>query len=110
MIVALAAEGLSLSGVELASLEDRVLMIREGEPSTPAVVFFPMHRIERIELDNPEGSIPSLADRFTDKTGIHVSSWLNSVAPSNADHDEKTRTKPASRAKLPRPLTGAKSR
>ena len=28
-----------------------------------------MHRVERIELDLPEGSLPSLAQRFAQKTG-----------------------------------------
>jgi len=47
MILALAPAGLSLSGVELASFEDLAAMARDGEPFTPAVVFFPMHRIAR---------------------------------------------------------------
>jgi hypothetical protein len=58
MILSLAAEGLSLSGAELASFEDLAVMVRDGEPFTPAVVFFPMHRIERVELDLPDGSLP----------------------------------------------------
>ena len=33
MILALAAEGLSLSGAELASFEDLAVMVRDGEPS-----------------------------------------------------------------------------
>ena len=59
MILALAPEGLSLTGVELASFEDFVVMVKEGESFSPAVVFFPMHRIERIELDLP-GRQPAL--------------------------------------------------
>ena len=70
MILALAPEGLSMSGVELASFEDLVVMVKEGESFTPAVVFFPMHRIERIELDLPDGSLPSLSQRFSAKTGL----------------------------------------
>ena len=70
LILALAPEGLSLSGAELASFEDLAVMIRDGEPFTPAVVFFPMHRIERVELDLPEGSLPSLSQRFLAKTGL----------------------------------------
>src|SRR5262250_1095821 len=70
MILALAAEGLSLSGVELASFEDLTVMVRDGEPFTPAVVFFPMHRIERVELDLPDGTLPSLSQRFLAKTGL----------------------------------------
>jgi hypothetical protein len=76
MILALAPAGLSLSGVELASLEDLAVMVKEGEPFTPAVVFFPMHRIERVELDSPNGSLPSLSERFFAKTGLHPSSAL----------------------------------
>src|ERR1044071_1285890 len=69
MILALASEGLSLSGAELASFEDLAVMVRDGEPFTPAVVFFPMHRLERVELDLPDGSLPSLSQPFPAKTG-----------------------------------------
>ena len=68
-LLALTAEGLSLCGIELASFEDLVSMVKEGEPFSPSVVFFPMHRVERMELDLPDGGIPSLAQRFTSKTG-----------------------------------------
>ena len=80
MILSLAAEGLSLSGAELASFEDLAVMVRDGEPFTPAVVFFPMHRIERVELDLPDGSLPSLSQRFFAKTGLEPSTAL---APSD---------------------------
>ncbi len=83
MILALAAEGLSLSGAELASFEDLAVMVRDGEPFTPAVVFFPMHRIERVELDLPDGSLPSLSQRFFAKTGLEPSAAL---APGNQEN------------------------
>jgi hypothetical protein len=76
MILALAAEGLSLSGAELASFEDLTVMVRDGEPFTPAVVFFPMHRIERVELDLPDGNLPSLSQRFLNKTGLEPAAVL----------------------------------
>jgi hypothetical protein len=78
MILALTPEGLSLSGIELASFEDLVVMVKDGEPFTPAVVFFPMHRIERIDLDVPDGNLPSLSQRFTAKTGREPSTFLPS--------------------------------
>src|SRR6201997_207124 len=81
MILALAPEGLSLSGAELASFEDLAVMVRDGEPFTPAVVFFPMHRIERVELDLPDGTLPSLSQRFLSKTGLEPSAVL---APQGA--------------------------
>ena len=76
MILALAPAGLSLSGVELASFEDLAVMVRDGEPFTPAVVFFPMHRIERVELDLPDGNLPSLSQRFLAKTGLEPGAAL----------------------------------
>ncbi len=68
-------------------------MVRDGEPFTPAVVFFPMHRIERVELDLPDGSLPSLSQRFLAKTGLEPSAAL---APSNgqqsgASHETQSR-------------------
>lgn len=76
MILALAPAGLSLSGAELALFEDLAVMVRDGEPFTPAVVFFPMHRIERVELDLPDGSLPSLSQRFFAKTGLQPAAVL----------------------------------
>ncbi len=78
MILTLAAEGLSLTGIELASFEDFVLMVKDGDSFSPAVVFFPMHRIERIELDLPDGSLPSLSQRFSAKTGLDPAELLAS--------------------------------
>jgi len=77
MILALAPAGLSLSGAELASFEDLTVMVRDGEPFTPAVVFFPMHRIERVELDLPDGNLSSLSQRFFAKTGLEPSAALS---------------------------------
>jgi hypothetical protein len=101
MILALAPEGLSLSGAELASFDDLTTMVKEGEPFTPAVVFFPMHRIERVELDLPDGSLPSLSQRFLAKTGLEPASVLtpggvDRVAakdgePEDAPHTAKER-------------------
>jgi hypothetical protein len=80
MIFALAPEGLSLSGTELASFEDLTVMVKDGEPFTPVVVFFPMHRIERVELDLPDASLPSLSQRFLAKTGMEPTAVLAPVA------------------------------
>lgn len=77
-ILALSAEGLSLRGIELASFEDLVALVKDGEAFSPGVVFFPMHRVERMELDLPDGSIPSLSQRFTAKTGLDPANLLTS--------------------------------
>lgn len=69
-ILGMTMEGLSLCGVELASFDDLVAMIKEGEQAAPGIVFFPMHRVERMELDLADGDVPSLSQRFTKKTGL----------------------------------------
>ncbi len=81
-ILALNPEGLSVSGVELASFDDLVVMVKDGESFSPAVVFFPMHRIERIELDLPDGNLPSLSQRFSAKTGLDPAVLLGSARGS----------------------------
>jgi hypothetical protein len=80
ILLALTAEGLTLCGIELASFEDLISMVKDGEPFTPSVVFFPMHRVERMELDLPDGSIPSLSQRFTAKTSLIPSDVLSQHA------------------------------
>lgn len=75
-ILSLTPEGLSLCGVELASFDDLVSLVKDGEPFSPGVVFLPMHRVERMELDLPDGSIPSLSQRFTGKTGLNPAAVL----------------------------------
>ena len=61
--------GISLRGLDLNSFEDFVRLVRSGEPASPAAVFFPMHRVERMEADEHSGDIPSLKERFQEKTG-----------------------------------------
>lgn len=62
--------GVSLQGIELSSFEDATNMFIAGELLPAAALFFPMHRVERIQLDLPEGTIPSLSQRFTNRTGV----------------------------------------
>jgi len=75
-ILSLSPEGLSLCGVELASFDDLVSLVKDGEPFSPGVVFVPMHRVERMELDLPDGNIPSLSQRFASKTGLDPAAVL----------------------------------
>ncbi|HEY6184050.1 MAG TPA: hypothetical protein VIW67_17510 [Terriglobales bacterium] len=82
-ILSLTAEGLSLCGVELASFDDVIAMLKEGGPLSAGVVFFPMHRVERIELDLPDGDVPSLSQRFSDRTGLNASAELRKFHAAN---------------------------
>lgn len=91
-ILGLSAEGLSLCGVELASFDDLVSMVKEGDAAAPGVAFFPMHRVERIELDLPDGNVPSLSQRFAAKTGrdpAEVLSAQRNAVQQPASEDRK---------------------
>ena len=68
-VLAISGAGISMRGVDLNSFEDFVKLVKSDEPVTPNAVFFPMHRVERVELDNRNGEIPSLQERFEHKTG-----------------------------------------
>ena len=88
-ILFLSGEGVSLRGVDLASFDELASQIKNGEPLTSGVVFFPMHRVERMELDLPEGNLMSLAQRFAEKTGqdpapLLVSEFLTPSVPDAA--------------------------
>ena len=75
-ILQLSSVGLSMRGVDLSSFETFIAQIRDGEPFAAGAMFFPMHRIERLELDLPEGTLPSLAQRFAQKTGMDPAPML----------------------------------
>jgi len=61
--------GISVRGVDLNSFDEVTGMLRAEEHVMPATVFFPLTRLERMELDVSNGPIPSLADRFQSKSG-----------------------------------------
>jgi hypothetical protein len=84
-ILAVTPEGLSLSGIELSSFDDRIAMIKDGEPFSAGVVFFPMHRVERMELDLADSGLPSLTQRFASKTGIDPTIVLPRSGAPNSD-------------------------
>jgi len=68
-LLALTPAGASLRGIDLNSIDDFARQVRDGDQVDANIVFFPMHRIERIERDSRNGDIPSLQERFENKAG-----------------------------------------
>ncbi len=64
--------GVTLRGITLEALDDFARQLKIGDSADPGLVFFPMHRVERIELDIRSGDVPSLAERFFTKSGLHA--------------------------------------
>lgn len=72
VLMQFAAPGVEIRGVPLESLDDLARQIREGERAGASTLFFPMHRVERMELDEAVGELPSLGDSFAAKAGHTV--------------------------------------
>jgi hypothetical protein len=72
VLLKLAIAGVELCAVPLESMDDLARQIRAGEQAGGSTVFFPMHRIERMELDAAMGELPSLGASFAAKAGRAV--------------------------------------
>src|SRR5262249_43172879 len=72
------ATGTSVLGVDLLAFDDWLREAGTSGPGriTPSLVFFPLARVEKILLDMPSGDIPSLTDRFEQKTGESLLTYL----------------------------------
>jgi len=72
------AAGVTMRGMDLNSFDDfiRQVMDPDGERIGLPTLFFPMQRVERIALDEPHGSIPSMAGRFEQRVGRSLRDYL----------------------------------
>ena len=70
--------GVTVRAIDLNSFDDfiRQVMDPEGERIGLPTLFFPMQRVERIALDEPHGSIPSMAERFEQRVGRSLRDYL----------------------------------
>ncbi len=69
-LLAVNSAGVFIRGIPLESFDDFISQLRAEEAAAPSTVFFPMHRVERMEVDLSGGSVPSLSELFEQKTGI----------------------------------------
>ena len=77
-LLSLTPAGITIRGIDLNSYDDFVRQVLHPEDDRVGLptVFFPMLRVERIALDEPSGSIPSLADLFEQKVGRSLKDYL----------------------------------
>ena len=70
----MAPHGITVRGIDLNAFEDWMAHItyREESGVQPNTVFFPIHRIEKIIMDEGIGAIPSLSDTFLTRVGSAV--------------------------------------
>ena len=77
-LLGISTAGVTIRGIDLNSFDDFVRQIvqPEGEEMGFPTLFFPMGRVERIALDEPRGSIPSLAQTFEQRAGRSLRDYL----------------------------------
>lgn len=80
-LVALHTAGVTLRGIDLNSFDHFIRQIHEpNERMGVPTLFFPMTRVERITLDEPTGSIPSVDEVFKRKVGRGLLDYLAQLA------------------------------
>jgi hypothetical protein len=74
--------GVTVRGIDLNSFDHFVNQINQLDAERVGLptVFFPMTRVERISLDEPSGSIPSMAEVFQRKIGRTLFDYLAQFA------------------------------
>ena len=74
--------GVTLRGIDLNSFDHFIRQINEpdGERIGLPTIFFPMNRVERVSLDEPTGSIPSMNELFARKIGRTLTDYLSQFA------------------------------
>jgi hypothetical protein len=77
--------GVTVRGLSVDGFEEWLREIaREGSPTfSPATVFFPLHRVERISMDETLGEAVSLADRFRRQIGKDPRIFLAQEMPED---------------------------
>ncbi len=71
--------GIVIQGVDLDSFDSWLRQVAEGgEAPNLSTVFFPLLRVEKVIVDAPNGSIPSLHDHFVRRMGRSLAEFLAS--------------------------------
>jgi hypothetical protein len=82
ILLSLNPSGITVRGIDLNSFDHFVSQINQLDAERVGLptVFFPMTRVERVSLDEPSGSIPSMADIFQRKIGRSLFDYLAQFA------------------------------
>jgi hypothetical protein len=71
VLLGITASGATIRGIPLPAFEDYLLQEAKADQHLlgASTVFFPLHRVERLELDESSAAVEGLADRFRRVTG-----------------------------------------
>jgi len=83
VLMSMTNAGVSIRGIDLDSFEDWTRAVARGEETMGlSTTFFPMHRVERMHLDERVGGIPSCAETFESRAGKDVWTHLGLDRPA----------------------------
>jgi hypothetical protein len=79
-LISVSGTGITFAGIDLNSFDDFIRILKSGEPASVTTLFFPMHRVERIEVDSPNGGLQSMGERFEAATGARIEALIGIVS------------------------------
>jgi hypothetical protein len=77
------ASGFTVTGLPLSSFDDWMADVASGGMPTMSLstMFFPLHRLEKILLDEAVGAAPSLRQQFQERVHMSVEEYLGLPRP-----------------------------
>ena len=79
LLLDLTPAGITVCGIDLSAFEDWLIQLGTDEEMGLSTVFYPLHRVERVALDEPMGKLASLHDRFQQKTTKPLMNYLENL-------------------------------
>lgn len=77
VVLSVQTSGLTVRGIDLNSFDDWSRGVAKGDGDMGlSTTFFPIHRVERVTLDETVGSVLSLAETFEARVGQDVWGFL----------------------------------
>jgi hypothetical protein len=82
ILLSIQAAGITVKGIDLNSFDDWSRSVAKGEGDMGlSTMFFPVHRVERVNKDETVGRVPSLAEVFAERVGRDVWGYLGLGTP-----------------------------
>ena len=69
--------GITIHGLDLNAFDEWLKQCGTEEESRLATIFYPLYRVERMELDETLGDIPSLEQQFQQRTHLTLKEYLS---------------------------------
>ncbi|MSO19369.1 MAG: hypothetical protein EXQ56_02725 [Acidobacteria bacterium] len=78
-VLTLTPAGVTVQGIDLNAFDDWLRQVMESQPVVLPLTtaFYPMHRVERIVMDEAAGDIPSVAEKFALRVGLSLLEYLS---------------------------------